>query len=218
MDPRLEALIPYAHGERPVIIQAHRKSDIQEALKFAEELNLKIILSGATEAWKVAAELKKRNVPVIVGPVMTMPQEIWDSYDAPFTGPARLHEAGVQFCIRSEGGTNSRNLPYEAAMAIAYGLPYEEGLKAVTLYPAQILGVEDRLGSITVGKLANLVLTDGDLLQPTTQVRALFIGGVPLEPSNKQTRLYERYRQRLQEVRAGRAPLGTIPSQSGSSK
>lgn len=218
IDPRLEALIPYAHGERPVIIQAHRKSEVLDALKFAEELNIKIILSGATEAWKVAGELKRRNVPVIVGPVMTMPQEVWDCYDAPFTGPARLYEAGVQFCIRSEGGTNSRNLPYEAAMAIAYGLPYEEGLKAVTLYPAQILGVEDRLGSITVGKLANLVLTDGDLLQPTTQVRALFIGGVPLEPSNKQTRLYERYRHRLQEVKAGRAPLGTIPSQSGSNK
>ena len=209
LDPRLEALIPYANGARPVIIQAQRRAEIMEALKVADDLNIKVILSGGTEAWKVADELKKRNVPVIVGPVMTMPQEMWDTYDAPFVGPARLHEAGVTFCIRSEGGTNSRNLPYEAAMAIAYGLPYEEGLKAVTLYPAQILGVEDKLGAITVGRIANLVLADGDLLQPTTQVQALFIGGVPVDPHNKQTRLYERYRQRLQEVKAGRAPLGT---------
>lgn len=218
LDPRLEALIPYANGVRPVIIQAHRKSEILEALKFAEELNIKVILSGGTEAWKVADELKKRNVPVIVGPIMTMPQESWDTYDAPMAGPARLLAAGVTFCIRSEGGTNSRNLPYEAAMAISYGLPYDEGLKAVTLYPAQILGVEERLGSITVGKLANLVLTDGDLLQPTTQVRAMFIGGAPLDPSNKQTRLYERYRQRLQEVKAGRAPLGTTPPSDAEKK
>src|SRR5205085_3302208 len=127
----------------------------------------------------------------------------------PFACAAKLHQAGVRFCIRSVGTTNTRNLPYEAAMAVSYGLPPEEGLKAVTLYPAQILGVADRLGSIEVGKMANLVLTNGDILQASTQVLALFIDGRPLEPTSKQTRLYERYRERLREVKAGRAPLGT---------
>ncbi|HZY89289.1 MAG TPA: amidohydrolase family protein, partial [Gemmataceae bacterium] len=207
-NPRLEALVPYARGERPVVIQANGKQDILEALKLADELKLKVVLSGGTEAWKVAAELKKRNVPVIIGPIMALPQETYDPYDGPYACAAKLHEAGVPFCIRSTGTTNTRNLPYEAAMAVSYGLPPEEGLKAVTLYPAQILGVDRDLGSISKGKRANLVLTNGDILQASTQVAALFIDGRPLEPTSKHTRLYERYRDRLREVREGRAPLG----------
>jgi imidazolonepropionase-like amidohydrolase len=209
VNPRLEALVPYARGQKPVIIQAYHKQEIVEALKLADELKIKVILSGAIDAWKVAGELKKRDVPVIVGPVMTMPQDSYDPYDAPYACPARLHQAGVRFCIRSAGTSNTRNLPYEAAMAVSYGLPPDEGLKAATLYPAQILGVADQLGSIAPGKRANLVLANGDLLQASTQVLAVFIDGRPLEPASKQTRLYERYRERLQEVKEGRAPLGT---------
>jgi imidazolonepropionase-like amidohydrolase len=148
-------------------------------------------------------------VPVILGPVLAMPAERHDPYDTPFACAEKLRQAGVRFCLRSSGAHQARNLPYEAAQAVAFGLPPEEALKAVTLYPAQILGVEDRLGSVTVGKRANLVLTNGDLLQPTTQVLALFIDGKPLEPVSKQSRLYERYRERLREVQQGRAPLGT---------
>src|SRR5205823_3134947 len=100
-------------------------------------------------------ELKKQDVPVIVGPVMIMPQEIYDPYDAPYACPAKLHAAGVRFCIRTGGSTGTRNLPYEAAMAVSYGLPPDEALKAVTLYPAQILGVDKELGTIETGKRAN---------------------------------------------------------------
>jgi imidazolonepropionase-like amidohydrolase len=208
-NPRLEALVPYARGKKPVVIQANRKPEILEALKLADELKIKVVISGGVDAWKVTEELKKQDVPVIVGPIMTMPQEQYDPYDAPYACPAKLHEAGVKFCIRSAGSTNTRNLPYEAAMAVSYGLPAEEGLKSVTLYPAQILGVADQLGTIESGKRANLVLTDGDILQASTQVKALFIDGKPLEPTSKQTRLYERYRERLKEVKDGRSPLGT---------
>jgi imidazolonepropionase-like amidohydrolase len=208
VNPRLEALAPYAQGQKPVIIQVQRRQEIVDALKLADELKLKVILSGAIDAWKVAAELKQRDVPVIVGPIMTLPQEQYDPFDSPYACPARLHEAGVRFCIRSAGTTNTRNLPYEAAMAVSYGLPLEEGLKAVTLYPAQILGVADQLGTIEVGKRANLVLADGDILQTSTQVKAIFIDGHPLEPVSKHTRLYERYRERLREVNEGKAPLG----------
>jgi imidazolonepropionase-like amidohydrolase len=209
INPRFEALIPYAHAQKPVVLQAYKKQDILESLKLADELKLRVILSGAVDAWKVAGELKKRNIPVIVGPTLTMPQEVYDPYDAPYACPAKLHEAGVRFCIRSDGGSNTRNLPYEAAMAVSYGLPPEEGLKAVTLYPAEILGVADQLGSIEPGKRANLVLANGDILQASTQVQAVFIDGKPLEPTSKQTRLYERYRDRLREIREGKAPLGT---------
>ncbi len=208
-NPRLEALVPYALGQKPVIIQANREREIREALKLADEFKLKLILSGGLEAWKVTEELKKRQTPVIVGPIMTMPQENHDPYDSPFTCPLRLHEAGVPFCIRSTGTTNTRNLPYEAAMAASYGLPAEEALKAVTLYPAKILGLGDQLGSIEVGKRANLVLTNGDLLQASAQVAAVIINGKPLSPASKHTRLYERYRERLKEVKEGKAPLGT---------
>jgi imidazolonepropionase-like amidohydrolase len=208
-NPRLEALVPYARGLKPVIIQANRKQEILEALKLAGDLKLKMILSGGIDSWKVTEELKKQKVPVICGPVMTLPADSHDPYDAPYACPARLYEAGVPFCIRSSGTMNTRNLPYEAAMAASYGLPPEEALRAVTLSPAQILGVADQLGSIATGKRANLVLTNGDLLQASTQVLAVFIDGRPLEPANKHTRLYERYRERLQDVKAGRAPLGT---------
>jgi imidazolonepropionase-like amidohydrolase len=208
-NPRLEALAAYVRGQKPVIIQANRRQEILDALKLADEFKLKAIVSGGIDAWKVADELKKRQVPVIVGQVMTMPQENYDPYDAPFACAAKLHAAGVPFCIRSAGTANTRNLPYEAAMAVSYGLPPEEGLKAVTLYPARILGVADLLGSVEEGKRANLVLTNGDLLQASTQVQAVFIDGRPYEPTSKHTELYDRYRERLRQVRDGKAPLGT---------
>lgn len=204
-NPRIEALVPYARGEKPVVVQAFRKADIEEAIKLADDLKLKLVLSGGNDAWKLAYALKTRNIPVIVGPIMSMPQEQEDAFDAPFTNVAKLRDAGVRYCIRSAGASNTRNLPYEAAFAISYGLSPDEGLKSVTLYPAQILGVADELGSIEYGKRANLVLSTGDPLQVTTQVQAVFIDGRPLEPTSKQTRLYERYRERLKESKAAEA-------------
>jgi imidazolonepropionase-like amidohydrolase len=208
-NPRLEALAPYARGEKTVFIQASRKAEIEEAVKLAGQLKIKVVITGGLEAWKVAPQLKKANIPVVVGPVLTLPLERFDPYDSAYACPAKLHAAGVRFCIRSNGDSNTRNLPYHAAMAASYGLPAEEALKAVTLYPAQILGVADRLGSIEKGKAANLVLTTGDLLQPATQVASLFIDGKPLPATSKHTRLYARYLQRLREVQSGAAPLGT---------
>jgi imidazolonepropionase-like amidohydrolase len=201
-NPRLEALLPYTRGEKPVVFSADRKADILGSLKLADELKVKPVISGGSEAWKVAAELRKRDVPVILGPVMSIPRETGDTYDAAYASAAKLHAAGVRFCIRSAGSNNARNLPYEAAMAVAHGLPPEEGLKAVTLYPAQILGVADKFGTIEAGKKANLVIASGDVLQATTQVLGLFIDGTPLEPTNKQTRLFDKYQKRLAESRS----------------
>ncbi|MBP3955600.1 amidohydrolase family protein [Gemmata sp. G18] len=205
-NPRLESLLPYTRGEKPVVFTADRKADILGALKLADELKVKPIISGGTEAWKVAAELKKRDVPVILGPVMSLPREIGDKYDAPFVAASKLHEAGVKFCIRSAGSNNTRNLPYEAAMAVAYGLPPEEGLKAVTLSAAEILGVADRFGTVESGKRANLVIANGDVLQASTQVLSVFIEGRPYEPTSKQTRLFDKYQKRLNERRSSESP------------
>jgi imidazolonepropionase-like amidohydrolase len=143
---------------------------------------------------------------------MTIPRETGERYDAAYAAAARLHEAGVRFCIRSAGSNNTRNLPYEAAMAVAHGLPPEEGLKAVTRSPAEILGVADQLGAIEAGKRANLVITTGDPLQVSTRVLGVFIDGRPYEPVNKQTRLFDKYQKRLDEFRSsGSLSPGTGP-------
>ncbi len=207
-DPRLKALAPYANGEKPVIFSANDRDSILQALDLAKELDLNAIISGGADAWKVADALKEANVPVIVQGTQRVPGRI-DPYDAAYANPARLHEEGVTFAISSTGSaTDGRNLPFEAALAAAHGLPENEALKAVTLYPAQILGVSDTIGSLEIGKRANLVISAGHVLQPTTVVKHLFIGGRPVPPENRQTELAARYRTRLEAVRAGSAPLG----------
>ena len=217
-DPRLAALAPYAKGEKPVIFRAEGRNEILDALKIAEELKLKAIVSGGADAWKVADALKAAKVPVLIAGTLHLPTERTDPYDAPYANPARLHEAGVTFAIRSGGrgpetqATAGRNLPYEAAFAVAFGLPEADALRAVTLAPAQILGVADQVGSLEVGKRADLVLTAGHILQPTTEVKALFLGGKPLSPESRHTRLYAKYRRRLDEVKDGTAPLGLDPT------
>jgi imidazolonepropionase-like amidohydrolase len=212
VDVRLAALAPFARGEKLVVLHADDRTEILDALALARELKLKVVISGAADAWKVAGAIKEAGVPVLVAGTMNVPARDFEPYDAPYANPAWLHAAGVTFAIRSAPGAssprNSRLLPFEAAMASAFGLPQEEALKAVTLYPARILGVEDRLGSLEVGKRANLVVTSGHILQATTPVHLLFIDGKPVEPSSRHTELYEKYGRRLDDVKAGKAPLG----------
>jgi imidazolonepropionase-like amidohydrolase len=208
-DPRYESLDPYLRGDKRIFVEANSRKDIAESLLFAEKENLKIVITGGAEAWKLAGELKKREVPVIIGAVMAKPHEEYDPFDAAYANPGRLHEAGVLFAIRSNGSStagfnasNSRNTPFEAAQAVAYGLPEAEALKSVTLNAAKILQADDKLGSLTAGKLANLIITDGSPLQETTQYKAIFVAGKPYAAESRHTRLYEKYRHRLHEVRA----------------
>ena len=197
-DPRLDALAPYIARQRPVFIEAHSRQQIAEAMLFAEKEKLKLVITGGTNAWKLATHLKTRGIPVIVGPVMRKPLNEWDPSDAPYANPGLLHEAGVKFCIRSDDAPNSRNAPFEAAMAVAHGLPEDVALKSVTIAAAEILGVSDQLGSLEMGKTANLVILDGSPLQVTSQVKGVFVDGRPFQPESRQTRFYDRYRQRLQ--------------------
>ncbi len=211
-DPRSAALLPYAKGEKLVVFRANQPTEIRDAIKLAKDLELKAAISGGTEAWKVAAELKASKLPVLVAGTLRLPPGASEPYDASYANPARLHAAGVPFALCSMGrgpgsATASRNLPYEAATAIAFGLPEDDALKAVTLYPAQILGVADQLGTIEAGKRANLVVTAGHLLQPTTEVKALFVDGKAVAPESRHTRLYAKYGRRLDEIKAGAARL-----------
>ncbi len=216
-DPRLEAMLPYARGDKPVIFHAEQQVEILDALEMARELKLKAVISGGAEAWKVVEALQKAKVPVLLGGTLRLPRKDYDPYDADYSAPARLHAAGVPFAIRSQTGgpseaTSSRNLPYEAAFAVAFGLPEDAAVQSVTIAPARILGIADQVGSIEAGKRANLVVTAGHILQPTTSVLALFIDGQPLRPESRHTQLYAKYRRRLDEVRAGRARMGIEPA------
>ena len=193
----LEALVPYVRGERPVIFRASRDSEIRGAVRFAEEMKLKAIILGGEDAAKVAGLLKEKNVPVIITGILDLPIREDDFYDSLYESAAKLREAGVPFCISSgDGGPNVRNLPYYAGMAAAFGLSRADALKSVTLYPAQILNVADRLGSIEVGKIANLVITDGDLLETRTHVRHLFIDGRQIPLTSRHTDLNDAFKNR----------------------
>lgn len=193
----LASLVPYVRGERPVLFRADRESEIRAAVRFADEMRLKPIILGGSEAWKAAALLKERNVPVIVNSVRNLPSLEDDYYDVLYANPAKLKEAGVRFCISSgDAGPEVRDLPYHAGMAAAFGLAPDEALKAVTLYPAQIMGVADRLGSIEAGKVANLVIADGDLLDARTHIRYLFINGRQLPLTSRHTELYDQFKDR----------------------
>lgn len=202
-DRRLDALLPYLNGKKPVIVYADLRPEILDAIELAESLKLKLIIAGGKDSWKCADVLAKKGVPVILGPVLALPNETFDPYDSPYACAAKLHAAGVKFCIQTAGAANVRNLPYEAATAVAYGLPADEGLKAVTTYPAEILGAADKIGSLAAGKFADLIITDGDPLQVTTNVVGVFIGGNPIDMQSKQTKLYERYRKRIEQHRRG---------------
>lgn len=196
-DLKLAALVPYARGERPVIFRAERERDIRGAIRFAEEMKLKPIIIGVSEGWKVAAFLKEKNVPVILDGVLNLPLREDDAYDSLYENAAKLQAAGVRFCISTgDSGAHVRDLPFNAGMAAAYGLPKLEALKSVTLYPAQILGVADRMGSIEQGKIANLVITDGDILEARTNIRHLFIGGRQIPLVSRHTMLSDQFKDR----------------------
>ena len=201
-DARLDALVPYARGQKTVAMHADNAQTILFALQFAKEQKLAVVLYGAREGWKVAGAIAKAKVPVAVGPVIALPTGQFDPYDAPFANPAVLARAGVPIAIIAEDVENERNLPFHAATAAAFGLPREEALRAITYSPAKMLGVERELGSLAPGKIADLIVTDGDLLEIRTHVEALFIDGVQVDLSNRQTQLYERYRDRLHRLQA----------------
>jgi imidazolonepropionase-like amidohydrolase len=196
-DVVLAALVPAVRGQMPVIFPADRAGDIRAAINFAQEMKLKPIILGGGDAWQVATLLRDRKVPVILGGTLLLPSREDDPYDVNFSVAAKLAQAGVQFAIASgDDGADVRNLPYVAGMAAAFGLPKAEALKAVTLYPAQIYGVADRFGSIEVGKTANLVVTDGDILEARTNTKALFIDGRPVPLGSKHVDLYDLFKDR----------------------
>ena len=195
-DIRLEALGPVVGGELPLLVIAQGEREIRHAVEFTREQGVRMILLGGDEAWKVKELLADSGVPVVLGPTQRLPGEEDDPYDRPFTTPGELHEAGVAIAFASFGSSNSRLLPYEAGHAVGYGLPQEEAIRAVTATPARLFGLDEDFGTIEEGKVANLIVVDGDPLEIRTEVREVFVNGVPVSLDNRHLRLYQKYRDR----------------------
>lgn len=200
----LEALGPMLAGEQPVVIHADAKRDIESAIDFAEAEGLDIILAGGRDAWMVAETLAEKEIPVILGSVQSNPNEEDDPFDRPYRNAGTLAEAGVSIAFASGAGGGfgpggphaSRNLVFEAGMATAYGLSTEDAIEALTINPARMLGLDDRLGTIEAGKIANLVISDGDPLEYLSTIRHVIISGRDVDLDNKHESLYQRYRSR----------------------
>ncbi len=201
-DDELRALVPVVRGELPVLLQADSEEGIRAALDFADELNLDVILVGTRDVWRTVDAIAAAGVPVILGPLESRPAP-GDPYDAVFKAASLLQDAGVPFCFRTGGATNARNLPYTAGMAVAFGLSREQAWHAMTKGAADILGVGDDYGSIEVGKVANVVVSDGDLLDVPTQVRHVLIRGRRVDLSSRHTKLYEKFKARPLPVLRG---------------
>ncbi|MHC4995715.1 MAG: amidohydrolase family protein [Planctomycetota bacterium] len=207
-DDRLASLGPVLDGALPLIVAADRLRQIESAVAFAKRRGLRLIIYGGYDAPLCAGLLKENNVPVIVSGTLRHPRLPHDAYDAAFTLPRRLHEAGVTFCLAGvKGGGpsgsyyNVRDLANHAAQAVAYGLPRNIGLKAITQYPAQIFGVDDRIGTIRKGMDATLILTDGDAMQMATNVKKAWIDGRVVDLSSRHTQLWKKYRQKYKQLK-----------------
>jgi imidazolonepropionase-like amidohydrolase len=194
-NPAMEAMTPIMRGEMPVIFDVTTADQIRGVLALADTFALKVVLRGAREAWRLADTLAMRKIPVIVGPLTSAPGAD-DPYDMTYANPGVLARAGVKIAFQTSDAANSRNLPYNAALAVAYGLEADAALRALTINAAEIFGVADRYGSLAPGKVANVVVTTGDPMDVRSVVRHLFIRGQPVPLDDRHTRLYEQFRAR----------------------
>ncbi|MDP1563661.1 MAG: amidohydrolase family protein [Pirellulaceae bacterium] len=202
VDLRLEAMSQVTSRKIPILVAADSLSQIESAVAFAVREDFRLIILGGYDAAECADLLKRHDIPVVITAVHRVPQGRSDAYDASYTLPARLQAAGVRFCISGSGRSeswNSRNLPYHAATAVAFGLEADQAMRSITLSPAEIFGVANRVGSLEVGKDATLIVTDGIPLEIPTQTEIAYIQGRRLDLSNKHTRLRDKYLQKYDE-------------------
>ncbi|HEY7306417.1 MAG TPA: amidohydrolase family protein [Bryobacteraceae bacterium] len=195
-DMQLEAMIPVIDGKLPLFVRAEREQMIKDAVAFAEKEKVKIIIADPREIGSTGPLLKERNIPVVLGKTFALPMRDDDPYDAAYTLPNEFYKAGVKICFGTFDVEFARNVPFEAAQAVAFGLPRQEALKALTINSAEILGAGDRLGSIEKGKTADLILTDGDPMEAKTSIKQMFIAGREVSMESRHTREYEKWMKR----------------------
>lgn len=194
--PELEALLPVYKKEAKLLIQVNKKDDILAAIKWVKEKDINAIFCGVSEGWRVARELVETRIPVITGPVVALPGRMYDRYDVAYANAGKMAAAGVKVALRTDDAENVRNLPFHAGFAVAYGMDKDEALRAITLTPAEIFGVQDKYGSLERGKIANLIVTDGDPFEPKTKIESLYIRGKKIPLESRQTLLYEEFLNR----------------------
>ena len=202
IDLRWEAMLPVLEGTVPVVALAERAPQIQSAVAFASRRKLKLIIEGGYDAVECAELLRSEKVPVIVSGVYRIPLRRNDPYDHAYPLPARLQKAKVKFCIAGSArfdASNIRNLPYHAAMAVAFGLPKDAALRAITLTPAEMLGVGKQVGSLDEGKMATLIVADGEIFDTATNVTRAFVQGRVVELNDRHKRLYRKYEVRQKQ-------------------
>jgi imidazolonepropionase-like amidohydrolase len=191
-DLKLEALLPYLHGKKPVVLAAEQPNDLLTALELANEFHLKVILNHVTHSASLLDKIAATGLPVIIGPIYEQPKDS-ERYDAVYSMPAQLAKRGVKIAFASYDAHMARNLPYAAGYAVGFGLPPDEALKAMTINPAQMWGVDKDLGSLDVGKMGNVVVANGDPLDVKTDVKHVFIQGQEIPLVSKQTELRDQY-------------------------
>lgn len=194
--PQIEALLPAIRREMLVMVEVHKAADIDSAIAWIQRRNLRAVLTGVSEGWRVADRIAASGIPCIVGPTLSIPANDADRYDKAYANPGLLRAAGARVALRTTGAANVRNLPFNAGFAAAYGMGREEALRAVTIEPARILGVDSLLGSLEVGKQATLFIADGDPFEPATSVRGLFINGWKVPLASRHTELNEEFLKR----------------------
>jgi imidazolonepropionase-like amidohydrolase len=191
-DLKLEALLPYLEGKKTIVLAAESPSDLETAVSLADEFKLKFVLNHISHSQPVLDYVASLKVPVIVGPIYEAPKED-ERYDTVYSLPAQLYKRGVKIVFASYSAHNVRNLPDQAGFATAFGLPYDEALKAITINAAEIWGVADQLGSLDTGKTANVVVANGDPLDVKTDVKQVFIAGREVPMTDRQVRLRDEY-------------------------
>jgi hypothetical protein len=192
---KLESMRPLVRGEKLALVSANSEEQIEGAIMLADSFGLNVAVVGGDEAWKVRQELAQKNIPVVLGSIQSTPSG--DSpYDAIYAQPGILRAAGVKIAFSTGGSSSSRHLPYHAALAVAYDLDPDDALRALTLWPAEIFGVADQVGSIEVGKKANLFISDGDPLDVRTHMLEVFIDGKRIPHDDRHFLLYEKWNGR----------------------
>jgi hypothetical protein len=195
LDLLYESMRPLFRKEIPAIIAANGDTQIRDAIAFGDKWGIRVVISGGEGAYKLAKLLAEKKVPVILGSLESSPS-FDNTYDEIYAQPGLLNDAGVKFAFSTGNGSNARHVGFHAALAVAYGLPEDVALKALTIWPAEIFGADKDVGSIAQGKLANLFIASGDPLDLRTQITKVFIKGRDMPFDDRQTRLYEKYKAR----------------------
>ena len=199
--PEMQALLPVYRKEEPLLIEVNKANDIKKAIEWVKEKDIEAIFTGVEEGFRVADEIAKANIPVIAGPTLSTPSKDYDRYDKPYANPGLMSKAGVKVALRTMETENVRNLPYNAGFAAAYGMSKEDALKAITIVPAELFNVADKMGSIEEGKQATLFISTGDPFETSTDVEQVFINGWKIPMVSRHTQLYDEFLERSPGVK-----------------